>query len=429
MTMRFNSNASRRLFRCFVLLLGALSASWRAHSQEKPGAAASSNVDGAEYPRVLDDLRVEFLVHAPAAQKVQVHLGGTFDLAKQPDGTWTGTSSPQVPGFHYYSLVIDGVEVNDPNSKTYFGINRESSAIEIPERGVDFYDIKDVPHGDVRERWYFSKVAHSWRRCLIYTPPGYDRSVNERYPVLYLQHGAGEDETGWVRQGRANFILDNLIAAGKAVPMLIVMDKGYATRDGSPIAPIFGPSAPALGTPASLQRMREMSAAFADVVVSVLIPFIDSSYRTIADREHRAIAGLSMGAMQSFDIGFSHPDKFAYVAGFSGAPTAFLFGNEPIDRATFYGGILADADTANQRFRLLWLGVGTAEDARFLKGIRSFHECSRMPAYIRFITSHPELHMNGKRGVGIFTRWRLCYSLRDHTDFAPDYSASAFLQA
>jgi enterochelin esterase-like enzyme len=357
-----------------VLMFGIMYLALLAHSQNNPGSPSSSNVDGAKYPRVLDDLRVEFLVSAPAAQKVQVHLGNTFDLVKQPDGTWMGTSSPQVQGFHYYSLVIDGAEVNDPSSKTYFGISRESSAVEVPEHGVDFYDIKDVPHGDVRERWYYSKVAHSWRRCFVYTPPGYDQNLSVKYPVLYLQHGAGEDETGWIRQGRANFILDNLLATRAAVPMLVVMDKGYATRDGSAVAPIFGPSAPPLGSPASLQRMQEMSSAFADVVVDDLIPFIDSSYRTIPDREHRTIAGLSMGAMQSFHIGFSHPDKFAYVAGFSGAPAGFIFGGDTFDRATFYGGILKDPEAANQRYRLLWLGVGTAEDPGFLKGIRGFHE-------------------------------------------------------
>jgi enterochelin esterase-like enzyme len=303
-----------------------------------------------------------------------VQLGSTFDLVKQPDGTWTGASSPQVPGFHYYSLVVDGLVVNDPASKTYFGVSRESSAVEIPEKGVDFYDVKDVPHGEVRERRYYSKVAQTWRRCFVYTPPEYDENTKTRFPVLYLQHGAGEDETGWIRQGKANFIVDNLIATKKSVAMLIVMDKGYATRDGSPVPPMFGPAAPPLGSPASLNRMNDMTSAFEDVVMNDLIAMIDSTYRTIPDRDHRAIAGLSMGAMQSFHIGFKHPDKFAYVAGFSGAPTGFLLGGGSFDRATFYNGVLKDADSANQRYRLLWVGVGTAENERFLNGIRTFHE-------------------------------------------------------
>jgi enterochelin esterase-like enzyme len=357
-----------------AFFLGVVCLPCSAQTQEKPGARSSSNVDGAEYPRILDDLRVEFSALAPAAQKVQVQLGSTFDLVKQPDGTWAGTSSPQVPGFHYYSLVVDGVVVNDPSTKTYFGISRESSAVEVREKGVDFYDIQNVPHGEVRERWYHSEVAGTWRRCFVYTPPGYDENMKTRYPALYLQHGAGEDETGWVRQGKANFIVDNLIATGKAQPMLIVMDKGYATRDGSPVPPMFGPAAPPLGSSASLKRMNDMTSAFEGVVVSDLIPLIDSTYRTIPDREHRAIAGLSMGAMQSFYIGFKHPDAFAYIAGFSGAPTDFLFGENTFDRATFSGGILKDASSANQRYRLLWLGVGTAENERFLKGIRGFHD-------------------------------------------------------
>lgn len=239
---------------------------------------------------------------------------------------------------------------------------------------MDFYDIKDVPHGEIREHWYFSKVAKSWRRCIVYTPPGYQENTTVRYPVLYLQHGAGEDETGWIRQGRANFILDNLLTAKKASPMLIVMDKGYATRDGSPIPPMFGPAAPPLGSPASLQRMQDMSSAFEDVMIEDLVPMIDATYRTIPDRLYRAIAGLSMGAMQSFQIGLQHSDTFAYVAGFSGAPTAFLFAGDTFDRATFYGGVLSDAEVANRRFKLLWVGVGTEENTRFRNGVARFHD-------------------------------------------------------
>lgn len=364
---------NRRAY-CFLFLVAATAWLLQAQTPALPGHPSSTTVDGAQYPRVLDDLAVLFSIAAPGAQKVQVRMGATFDLVKQSDGIWTGTSVPQVPGFHYYSLLIDGVEVSDPASKTYFGINREASAVEIPEKGTDFYDVKDVPHGEVREHWYFSQLSHAWRRCFVYTPPGYSQDLTTRYPVLYLQHGAGEDETGWVRQGRANFILDNMLAGKAIVRMLVVMDKGYATRDGSPVLPIFGPSAPPLGSPASLQRMQDMSAAFADVFAGELVPMIDANFRTISDRDHRAIAGLSMGAMQSFHIGFSHPDKFAYIAGFSGAPASFIFGTEKFDRSTFYGGILQDPETANQRYRLLWLGVGTAEGERFLNGIRGFHE-------------------------------------------------------
>jgi enterochelin esterase-like enzyme len=336
---------------------------------------ASSNVDGAEYPRVHSDSRVDFQVIAPAAQKVQVQIAGaTLDMLKHDDGTWTVTSAPQVPGFHYYSIVVDGAVVADPASKTYFGIAREASAVEIPEKGVDFYDAKNVPHGDVREHWYFSKVTGGWRRCYVYAPPGYDASLKTRYPVLYLQHGAGEDETGWIRQGHANFILDNLIAAGKARPMLIVMDLGYATRDGSPIPAMFGPSAPPLGSPQSVQRMKDLTAAFEDVVITDLVPMVDATYRTVADRDHRALAGLSMGAMQAFRVGFDHLETFAYIGGFSGAPIEVLFGGNTLDPKTFYNGILADPGAFNKKVRLLWLGVGEVEGDRMLKGVTAFHE-------------------------------------------------------
>ncbi len=152
---------------------------------------------------------------------------GPFEMVRDEEGVWTVTTPPVVPGFHYYWLVVDGVAVNDPSSQTYVGYGKPTSGVEVPEPGADFYDAQDVPHGEVRSHWYFSRVTGKWRQASVYTPPGYDERIEARYPVLYLQHGAGEDETGWVRQGRANFILDNLIAAGKALPMVVVMDCGY----------------------------------------------------------------------------------------------------------------------------------------------------------------------------------------------------------
>jgi enterochelin esterase family protein len=355
-----------------LVLLLAWGCCCRAQSGDD-GRPATNNVDGAPYPRIHEDLRVDFRISAPAAQKVQVRVpGSTLDMVRHDDGTWTATAPPLVPGFHYYSLLIDGVEVNDPASNTYFGIARESSAIEIPEKGVDFYDVKNVPHGEVREEWYFSKITNLWRRCFVYTPPGYETQPSTRYPVLYLQHGAGEDETGWVRQGRANFILDNLLAAGKAKPMLIVMDRGYATKDGSPVKPIFGPDAPPLGSPESLKNMQGLTASFEDVVIHDLVPFIDKTYRSIPDREHRALAGLSMGAMQAFHVGFEHLDTFAYIGGFSGAPAGFVFGGNQYDVKTFYGGVFADPTAFNARVHLLWIGVGSAEQERMYKGVEAF---------------------------------------------------------
>jgi hypothetical protein len=193
---------------------------------------ASTNVWGAAYPRVDGSGRAEFQVKAPNAGKVQVNFWGAakLDMVKQPDGFWTATSAPLVPGFHYYTLLVDGAEFSDPASHSFFGGGKDASGIEIPEHGSTYYLTEDVPHGAVREIWYSSKVTGIWRHALVYTPPGYDTQTKMRYPVLYLQHGGGEDETGWIRQGRANFILDNLIASGSTKPMIIVMAYGFAKR-------------------------------------------------------------------------------------------------------------------------------------------------------------------------------------------------------
>ena len=214
-------------------------------------------------------------------------------------------------------------------------------------------------------------MTGTWRRVFIYTPPGYDNAVKTHYPVLYLQHGGGEDETGWIRQGHANFILDNLIAAGKSKPMLIVMSYGYAKRAGAPEPNLGG--AP-FGSAAALKAMQQMTSAFDEEMVSVIIPMIDSAYRTIPDRDHRAMAGLSMGGMQTFAITLNHLDKFSYIGGFSGAGTGFVFGNNSFDQKTAFNGVFADPAAFNKKVHLLWLGVGTAEPERMHTGIVAFHE-------------------------------------------------------
>lgn len=294
---------------------------------------APTNVPGAAYPRIYPDNRVAFRVKAPDASKVQVQIGKTYDMEKGADGFWTVTVAPQAAGFHYYYLVVDGVQVSDPASESFFGVGKQSSGIEIPEQGVDYYMPKDVPHGEIRERQYFSKVTNSWSRCFIYTPPDYDRNANARYPVLYILHGGGEDERGWGIQGRANYILDNLIAEKKAKPMLIVMDSFTARRPGDPVPVRMGPppagAQPAPGAPGApgavaaggpgrgMARITANS-AFAEMLVKDLIPTIDSTYRTLTTRENRALAGLSMGGAFTFGAGIEHLDKFAYLGGFSG---------------------------------------------------------------------------------------------------------------
>jgi enterochelin esterase-like enzyme len=314
---------------------------------------ATSNVPSSQYPRIHSDLRITFRAIAPDAKLVQVKPGGDglgkgpYDMVRDEKGVWTVTIPPAVPGFHYYFLLVDGFQCNDPGSQTYFGYNTEASGVEVPDK-VDFYDAKDVPHGEVRARWYFSKTTGLWRRAHVYTPPDYDKSGRKRYPVLYLQHGSGENESSWVKQGRVSHIMDNLIAAKKAAPMLVVMENGMvATKAGAAPAP------PSAGTARGDGGPRGNS-AFEEVVIDDLVPMIDSTYRTLRDREHRAIAGLSMGGGQALQIGLTHVNKFAYIASFSGAIRTF-------DVKSSYNGVFADPAAFNKKVRLLWIGAGLAE--------------------------------------------------------------------
>jgi len=332
---------------------------WAQLSDE--GRPATTNVMGAEYPRVHSDLSVTFRVEAPDAKKVQVDLGRLWDMERDGEGVWSVTIPGQVPGFHYYYLAIDGVRVSDPASRSFYGVGRHSSGIEIPEAGVDFYAIRDVPHGEVRSRWYLSTVTGEWRRCFVYTPPGYETDLQARYPVLYLQHGMGEDETGWTVQGRANFILDNLIAAGQAEPMIIVMDNGYARRAGTP-----APTAPGLA------GIRAAIGGFQDLMLNDVIPMIDRTYRTLADREHRAMAGLSMGGNQTCQLTLRNLDRFAWIGAFSG--TGNGLSTDPIDPETFIDGVFADGPAFNEKVRLLWIGMGTEEPDPFPGAIGAFRK-------------------------------------------------------
>jgi enterochelin esterase-like enzyme len=354
----------------FAGLLPLLLAAAPSPAQDaKPDDAkpAATNIRGAQYPKVHDDLSVTFRIKAPEAQKVVFAFfdDQRYPATKDDEGFWTATTKPQVPGFHYYRVFIDGAEVNDPSSSTFYGTGKDASGIEVPEKGVDYYLPKDVPHGEVRERWYFSKTTGDWRRIFVYTPPKYDADHDARYPVLYLQHGGGEDERGWPNQGKMSFIMDNLIAEGKAKPMLVVMEQGYARRAGEDAQP---PRPPAPGQRPDFSRMFT---AFEDVMVNDLIPMIDSTYRTIPDREHRAMAGLSMGGMQTFQITLKNLDLFSYIGGFSGAGGGF---GGPFDPKTAHGGVMADPEEFNKKVHLLWLGIGTTEPQRMYESVKNFHE-------------------------------------------------------
>jgi len=333
---------------------------------------ASSNALDAQYPKVDSNSRVEIRFKAPDASKVKLNFwsGPKVDMEKQADGFWTVTTPPMAPGLHYYVINVDGAEVSDPGSTAYFGGSKWASAVEVPEAGVDYYQPKDVPHGQVREIWYHSSVTDSWRHALVYLPPDYD-SAKTRYPVLYLQHGGGEDESGWIRQGKANFILDNLIAGGSTKPMIIVMANGYATRAGYVVPDMSGT---AFGSPEFMKVMQERMGAFEDDVTQALIPFIDKTFRTVPDREHRAMAGLSMGGMQTFHVTFDHLELFSYIGGFSGAGGMMMMrsGEKP-DLKTAFNGALADPATFQKRVHLLWIGVGTNEPERMKAGLENLH--------------------------------------------------------
>lgn len=351
---------------------------------DKQAVPAVTNVLSAQYPRVYADGRVTFRVHLPNANSVQLEGGQGLcakpvPMVKDSDGHWNVTLGPTVMGFHYYWFNVDGARFNDPGSETFMGNGRETSGIEIPDPQqissdlvtapvVPFYAPHKGPHGQLHEQWYESAITGRWRRCFVYTPAGYDNAANgsTRYPVLYLQHGAGEDETGWSRQGGVIFILDNAIQGNsssfftlnspKAKEMLVVMDCGYATY-----------AKPGGETRDSSEKyLRPGQEAFGAVMVNELIPMIDRTYRTMADRDHRAMAGLSMGGSQTMAVALTHLDLFAYIGTFSGAQfmtprVANATAMPPFDTKTSYGGVFADPDSFNSKVRLMWMGAGTAE--------------------------------------------------------------------
>jgi enterochelin esterase family protein len=332
---------------------------------------AETNVWGAEYPRIDSAGRVLVRIKAPDANKVKLNFwsGPKLDMEKQADGFWTVTTPPLVPGLHYYVINVDGADASDPGSRAYYGGSRYTSMVEIPEPGSTYYSIQNVPQGQVRDVWYDSKVTGSWRHAMVYLPPDYEAQPKKRYPVLYLQHGGGEDETGWIRQGRANFILDNLIAAGEAKPMIIVMAYGYARRAGA-APPDLSPAT--MGTAQGARARDEMANTFEDEVTQVLIPFVDKTYRTLADRDHRAMAGLSMGGFQTFHITLKHLDLFSHIGGFSGA--GGMMEDRKPDMKTDFNGAFADPAAFARKVHVFYLGVGTAEPERFQTRLRGLHD-------------------------------------------------------
>jgi enterochelin esterase-like enzyme len=263
------------------------------------------NQPGQEYPKVNSQGYARFRIIAPAADSVKVSLGlggrGGTRLTKSEDGSWMGTTEgPMDEGFHYYNVNVDGGKFNDPGTLNFYGSTRWESGIEIPAHDQDFYALKNVPHGNVQQVLFPSPTTNTSRRAFVYTPPGYDNQSKKRYPVLYLQHGWGEDETAWSNQGRANLIMDNLIAEGKINPFIIVMTYGMTNQ-------------------IRWGGIREFKIdTFQKVLVDELIPYVDANFRTIAKQSHRAMAGLSMGGMETHTITLNKPDVFSYYALLSG---------------------------------------------------------------------------------------------------------------
>jgi len=307
------------------------------------GSPASTNVRSAKYPQILPDNRVVFRIKAPDAQRVQIDLVKKYEMARDTGGYWIVTTDSISEGFHYYSLLIEGVALADPASETFYGMGRMASGIEIPFANGGYYAIKDVPHGDVRIKKYYSRGTNSWRQFYIYTPPGYDNNIHQKYPVLYILHGGGEDERGWSTQGKTDLVLDNLIAENKAKPMLVVMPDGN-----------FG-SGGLAGFNENVLR------SFENELKQSLIPFVEKNYRAETDAKNRALAGLSMGGLQTLYAGIKNTNMFAYLGVFSSG----WFANRPELANPQYDFMKANAAMINSNLKSLWVSMGGKEDIAY----------------------------------------------------------------
>ena len=306
-------------------------------------AIAETTVPGNEFPKVDKQGRAYFRIAAPEARKVIVDIcNKKYDMQPDGKGNFMAVTDPLVPGFHYYFMNINGVNFIDPATETFFGCNREAGGIEIPEGSEgDYYRPQQgVPAGQVRSIYYYSNAKSEWRHAMVYTPAEYElkKNAKKRYPVLYLQHGMGEDETGWSKQGHMQHIMDNLIHRGEAVPMIVVMESGDIK------APFQGGD--------NRQGMSTYGNSFYPVLLNDLIPFIDTNFRTLTDRDHRAMAGLSWGGHQTFDVVLANMDKFAWMGTFSGA----IFG---LDLKTAYDGVFTRPDEFNKKMHCLFMMSGT----------------------------------------------------------------------
>jgi enterochelin esterase family protein len=406
-----------------------------ASAPNPPAHPSPYNLPGVQYPRIEADLRVTFQFRAPDAQKVQVALVTPgqnslnplpYDMVKGADGVWAYTTAqPQGPGYHNYWMLVDGAMVLDPGTNALIGYSHMCNGFEIPEPGVDFYDMKDVPHGNVLIKNYLAKTTNAWRRIFVYTPPGYDAGAKTRYPVLYLQHGGGEDERVWTEMGRTNLILDNLLAAGKIKPFIVVMETsavgapgagrgaGAAAGAGVPAGagaavgrgavpgagapPAGAGTAPGAGAGAGRGVGGPPGGAYGQLMVNDLIPWVDSHFRTLTDKNHRAMAGLSMGGGQTATVTMANLDKFSYIGLFSGGAAiggggrgrgAAAPGGAPaaasapapaaapaaLDLKTIYNGQMADPAEFNKKVRVLFMSFGTEPPLENPEGLKRHQE-------------------------------------------------------
>jgi len=354
----------RSILPLIVITAGLTSPPGRAQTNELPVEdfkPSALNQPGKQYPQVNSERRVRARVSAPQATSVRLDIGAVkYPLTKGDDGLWIGESKPQDEGFHYYQLVIDGAQVPDPNSLYFYGASRWGSGVEVPAQDQDFYALKNVPHGQLRQTLFHSKSADAVLQCFVYTPPDYEKDPTKRYPVLYLQHGGGENETGWGQQGHTGRIMDNLIAAGKAKPFIIVMANSYVPGANMPGR---GPAAAAstnATTSAGATNSSPVRAAggpggrrfdfsaFSKMLTEDLIPYIDANFRTLADQPNRAMAGLSMGGMQTKSITLANLDKFSHIGIFSGGSIT------PAD--------ITDMDAFKQKVKLVFFSYGSREE-------------------------------------------------------------------
>lgn len=348
----------------------------------KHTVAAQTNEPGNDYPRLDSDGRAYFRLRAPEAQRVQVDIcGKKYDMNRDISGVWTCSTDPLVPGFHYYFLLVDGVSVVDPATDTFFGCNRQAGGIEVPEgREGDYYRPQPgVAKGQVRSVQYFSQASGTWRRAMVYTPAEYETSGKKTYPVLYLQHGMGEDETGWSKQGMMQNIMDNQIASGQCVPMIVVMESGdikapFTVRPGQ----------------TSAEAHRQYGASFYGVMLNDLMPMIEGTFRCKTDRDHRAMAGLSWGGYQTLNVTLPHLDKFSYIGTFSGA----LFA---LDVKNCFDGVFAKSDAFNKKVHYLFMGCGSEENFGTGKTVSTLRE---MGVNVDYFVSHGTHHE--------WLTWRRC---------------------